>query len=675
MATVNATDVIDGSENQKQINDKTIQNILSINLLRVFVKRINGQIVNLKSYHEGVNAGGGIFYADELDTTSVDNGVTTILGSDGTRWKRNKKELTFADAGCLGSGDETLKIQALLNIAINNDYVINDNSGKRFTFTQNIIISAPNRSLKISGDFELFSLDKMISINGAMENVSNISSEAKLGEFSIILSDTSNILPGDILILHNTIESSFSAHRSYYCDGEFVKVRSVSANLLTLEEALLTDYPAALTSKVFKISPAHVEIEGGNFIAGGKYALHLSLCYSSTISPSKVVNELASTSAFGALIIEKCLDISILGGYYFKKFNAGSGTDYGISISNSQNIRINNVNAFGGRHAIAAGGSGTDGAVPCRFVEISSSYLTNDPASKVHCADFHGNTIDSYYMNCRISGGITLSGERCYSLKNVISKYDNDYVAAPIGWAEVVGDIGFFNDTVLNCGAANRVAGSPSSSYFPFIQKPYKITVEGLTAYIAPTVTSIMIAYDNSGQENSFILKDFEIKGNSSGLTSLMNYSIGANAIKAKYLEVSGARQKPEDAINPLAANMAILQGVHKKLFSYNGSNANGKWFRQEDGSQICTQTITINTAIDSSFLGGFKSSDIGWNFPKSFIGNPTITVTPINGTSVGGLSNSVTASSANIALLAFTSQAISTRQFNVTATGKWIND
>lgn len=675
MATVIATDVIDGSENQKQINDKTIQNISSINLLRVFVKRINGQIVNLKSYHEGMNAGGGIFYADELDTTSVDNGVTTILGNDGTRWKRSKKELTFADAGCLGTGDETLKIQALLNAALNNDYIINDNSGKRFTFTQNIIISAPNRSLKISGNFELFSLDKMISINGAIENISNISGEAKLGEFSILLSDASKILPGDILIIHNSIESSFSAHRAYYFDGEFVKVRSVSENLVTLEDALLTNYPAALSTKVFRVSSTKVEIDGGSFIGGGKYTLHLSLCSASMIKPHKVINELASTNTSGALAIDKCFNVSVLGGNYYKKFNIGAGTDYGIVIINSQNIRINNVNSFGGRHAIASGGAGTDGAVPCRFVEISNSYLTNDPTSKVHCADFHGNTIDSYYMNCRISGGITLSGERCYSLKNVISKYDNDYVVAPISWAEVVGDIGFFNDTVLNCGAANRVAGSPSSSYFPFIHKPYKITIEGLTAHIGPKVASLMIAYDNSGQEHSFILKDFEIKGDNSGLTSFMNYSVGANAIKAKYLEVSGARQKPEDTINPLAANIAILQGVHKKLFSYKGSNTNGKWLRQEDGTQICTQTITINTAIDSSFLGGFKSSDIGWNFPKPFIGSPTITVEPINGTSIGGLNSSVTSSGANIALLAFTSQASSTRKFNVTAIGKWIND
>lgn len=675
MTTVNATDVIDGSENQNQINDKVIQSLTSINQLRSYAKRVNGQIINLKSYQEGMNIGGGIFYADDLDITSTDNSVTTILGSDGTRWKRSKKKLSFADAGCIGTGDETIKIQALLNAAIEGNYIIEDYSRKRFNFTQNITISAPNKNLKISGEFDLFSTDKMLSINGAMDNISTISNDAKKGDFSISLNSTLNISPGDILILHNTIESSFSAHRSYYCDGEFVKVRSVSANLVTLEDALLTNYPAALTSKVFKLRPAKVDIQGGNFIAGGTYALHLRFCYSSIIRPSKVVNELANINTSGALAIEKCLDVSVIGGDYFKKFNVGSGTDYGIVVVNSQNIKIDSVNSFGGRHSIASGGSGTDGAVPCRFVEVSNSNLTNDPTSKVHCADFHGNTIDSCYMHCCISGGITLSGERCYSIKNVITKYNNDYVVAPIAWAEVVGDIGFFNDTVMNCGAANRVAGSPSSSYFPSIRKPYKITIEGLTAYIEPSVTSIMIAYDNSGQEHSFILKDFEIKGNSSGLTSLMNYSVGTNAIKAKYLEVSGVRTKPEEFTNPLAANLALLQGVHKKLFSYNGSNSNGKWMRQEDGSQICTHIITIDSAINTSFLGGFKSSDITWSFPKAFIGNPTISVTPINGTSIGGIESSVNSSSANIALTAFSAQALSMRQFKITATGRWIND
>jgi len=61
MATVNATDVIDGSENQKQINDKTIQKISSISELINIVPRGDGHVVEVLSFHAGKNMGGDKF--------------------------------------------------------------------------------------------------------------------------------------------------------------------------------------------------------------------------------------------------------------------------------------------------------------------------------------------------------------------------------------------------------------------------------------------------------------------------------------------------------------------------------------------------------------------------------------------------------------------------------------
>lgn len=46
------------------------------------------RIVQLDSYYAGGTTGGGLFVADSSDLTSVDNGGTVIVSSNGTRWKR-----------------------------------------------------------------------------------------------------------------------------------------------------------------------------------------------------------------------------------------------------------------------------------------------------------------------------------------------------------------------------------------------------------------------------------------------------------------------------------------------------------------------------------------------------------------------------------------------------------
>jgi len=84
MATINATDVIDGSENQKQINDKTIQVVNTLNDLISVVLREDGQIVRVLSYHTPMSGlinpriGGGLFVWSGTESKSKHDGGYTI---------------------------------------------------------------------------------------------------------------------------------------------------------------------------------------------------------------------------------------------------------------------------------------------------------------------------------------------------------------------------------------------------------------------------------------------------------------------------------------------------------------------------------------------------------------------------------------------------------------------
>jgi len=76
------TDSVYGSSRDK------IESFESIAALTAYTRHKDKQVALVMSYYAGSNIGGGLFYADASDTTTVSNGGTVIVAADGTRWKR-----------------------------------------------------------------------------------------------------------------------------------------------------------------------------------------------------------------------------------------------------------------------------------------------------------------------------------------------------------------------------------------------------------------------------------------------------------------------------------------------------------------------------------------------------------------------------------------------------------
>jgi hypothetical protein len=113
--------------------------------------------------------------------------------------------------------------------------------------------------------------------------------------------------------------------------------------------------------------------------------------------------------------------------------------------------------------------------------------------------------------------------------------------------------------------------------------------------------------------------------------------------------------------------------GVPTGALIERGSNANGEFARWADGTQLCWRAVTANLAIDTGFMGGFRSGGQNSTYPASFVAPPVTSVFPVNATAFGACAHgnpSVTAWS--WAVTAVTSQSAADRTVQLMAVGRW---
>ncbi|MFX6061651.1 hypothetical protein ABTF18_10310 [Acinetobacter baumannii] len=116
--------VADGLENQKQINDKTTQNVPDIQTLKLLVVRKNGQKVLVNNRY---------VYAYKSEAQDVVDNIYSILPSNGVgRWILQKPVNLFASDFCLTSDQselsQSVKLQMVndLSVSFNVPFIVDD---------------------------------------------------------------------------------------------------------------------------------------------------------------------------------------------------------------------------------------------------------------------------------------------------------------------------------------------------------------------------------------------------------------------------------------------------------------------------------------------------------------------------------------------------------------------
>lgn len=166
---------------------------------------VTGQPVIVRSYHAGLNKGGGVYWYDGSDTTTADNGVTVHVASDGARYKLwQLGPISLFQGGCKGDGvNEDVAIQRTINVCYDEKIPLHVPAGT-FAHEDKIIIAD---RMNITGD----GMDKSILYHN--------------------YSGATQQLRGVVIGTYGPANSSSPAHSTAY------PIQSISGTTFTLTDA------------------------------------------------------------------------------------------------------------------------------------------------------------------------------------------------------------------------------------------------------------------------------------------------------------------------------------------------------------------------------------------------------------------------------------------------------
>lgn len=289
-----------------------------------------------------------------------------------------------------GATDDTAALQRAVTAAITQNRILDLGRGT-YRVSRSIIGEGEIRIINSGGAVILASPGKypefgVLVLRGRAVSAGRLSASVAQSQMTLSIARPAQFSPGDVGVIYNPQDYSFSAFRRYYRAGEFFDVDRVDARSLSLTAPLFDGYRqgAVEVARIEAITGYVRDIDIRS--QGGPESL-IVIDYADGFELTNPVVRGANNSA---VVISRSVRCRVIGPD-IENVGAG-GDDYGVVFSNSQNCRLSAGKVFARRHPVAIGGSDQPNGVPCRDIVIGQATLRNDSASAVHSADLHGNT-------------------------------------------------------------------------------------------------------------------------------------------------------------------------------------------------------------------------------------------------------------------------------------------
>jgi len=250
---------------------------------------------------------------------------------------------------------------------------------------------------------------------GGLTALPALAANATIYADQISFSAAHGLVPGDVICIHNPADSSWSTWRTYYTAGEFATVRKVDGLTVYLAGLLYDSYTIASVN-LYKVNYLKGDFDfGGAEIIGPPLSVNYGVGARFTNLARSAIYGLTGYQANSSQIeVVQSLDVDLYGcNAYLMDDNAISGTQYGLSLANTQSLRVHGGTWQSRRHATAMGSGARPGAVVTRDCHIYDAHLTSRGlGGGEDAADFHGNVELSSYEGCTIIGGCGFGGNR-----------------------------------------------------------------------------------------------------------------------------------------------------------------------------------------------------------------------------------------------------------------------
>lgn len=408
------------------------------------LKKINikllGMQIKTKGYYKANDGGDGLYLIRKKTESDKDNGGSIIF---------LKNELV---AELINEGNNSIRQFGAKGDGISDDTEAFANAiacGKTIYLPKgHYLIKKPlitNRDLCMYGEGDESILDwgdsvpvgHAFDITKSFKKIPGIKDAAK-GAIKITFVDAHDLKVGDVFCIANPTSYSWSSFRPYYRAGEMCEVSGVAGRTVYLSNKLFDSYKGEETD-IYKLNSRKVYLH--DFKIQGttsQQLLHIYGCKNPVLENMKVYS---TEGGYATLVFEKCFGVC---GINLDIYLRGSDdNDYGMTLSNCQNVLISGGNFYGRRHGIAIGGTGgKEGwSVINRAIKIKNAVISG---VDTYCADMHGCTEYVTYDSCKILHGAVISGSN--------NKYSNcEIISAKNGVCIYGGEILGGDMNIENC--------------------------------------------------------------------------------------------------------------------------------------------------------------------------------------------------------------------------------
>lgn len=445
--------------------------------------------------------------------------ISTVNANFDTVFNKIGSPVSVKEYGAKGDGvtNDAVAINAALAAA----------KGRRLHFPQGtyIIESGINintdSAIYITGDnatIQARNLDKnttMIGITGTQGVMDSLTSDAKVGDYYLTVTDASLYKQGDILYI--TDDYSFGG---LYTTGEHVMVFGNNGDdSIRLMTPLIFPFFISENAKIRKMSSNPVIITGLKII--GQKILKLSGIGTINRSNVKIYNNEVSKCIYAGIVIDHGMNAYIFNNKVFDSWYGvetieeyPGGDNYGISIASFRQVEVYENNVYEARHCIETGGYQA-----CMEINIHNNNIYSTIGATGIIASISSHLMDAYITiknNIIYGDGINARGRSLNISGNKL------YITEPSNLGiKILSERGFYiedNNIIVKDNEINNIANKAGQYGIYFY------------IYANDTINNFIV----EGNTSSGMQSDFIMSSHDTSSTVIENMIFTNNQFRSK---------------------------------------------------------------------------------------------------------------------------------------------